>query len=58
MKAKIEDKSDRPELECSEELQAKKQAIQNRQKRVLSDLSKTVNELKNGLYQLERLPED
>jgi len=58
MKAKIEDKSDGAELECSEELQAKKQVIQARQKRVLSDLSKTVDELKNGLYQLKRQPED
>jgi len=36
----------------------KKLAIEKRQKRVLSELGKTVSELKNGLYKLDRLPED
>ncbi len=46
------------EFEDSEELKAKKLVIEKRQKKMLSELGKTVSELKNGLYQLDRMPED
>ena len=46
------------ELICSEELRAKKRSIEKRQQKILSELAKTVSELKNGLYRLDKLPED
>ena len=46
------------EFKDSEELKAKKLVIEKRQKKMLSELGKTVSELKNGLYQLDRMPED
>ena len=46
------------EFKDSEELNAKKLVIEKRQKKMLSELGKTVSELKNGLYQLDRMPED
>lgn len=46
------------EMACSEELKAKKKAIEKRQGKVLSELGKTLSELKNGLYRLDKLPED
>jgi len=46
------------EFECSKEFKAKKLVIEQRQKKMLSELGKTVSELKNGLYQLDRMPED
>jgi len=46
------------EIICSEELEAKKRAIEIRQKKILSELGKTVSELKNGLYRIDKPPED
>jgi len=43
---------------CSEELKAKKLIIEKRQKIILSELGKTVSELKNGLYRLDKSSED
>ncbi len=58
----MEPKTDDHQLEieptCNEELKAKKQMLDKRQKKVLSELGKTLSELKNGVYQIERLPED
>lgn len=58
MKLANDFKPEKASIECSEELQAKKQIILGRQKKMLSELGKTVAKLKNGLYPLERLPED
>lgn len=46
------------EIICSEELKAKKRVIEKRQEKTLSELGKTVAELKNGLYRLDKPPED
>jgi len=46
------------EFEDNKELKAKKLVIEKRQNKMLSELGKTVSELKNGLYQLDRMPED
>jgi hypothetical protein len=46
------------ELVCTEKLKTKNQAIEKRPVKMLSELGKTVSELKNGLYRLDKLPED
>ena len=46
------------ELECNEQLKAKKLVIEKKQRRMLYELGKTVAELKNGVYQIERSSED
>ena len=58
MKLTKDDQAASPEFECSEELKAKKLVIEKKQRRMLSELGKTVAELKNGVYQMEHLPED
>jgi len=58
MKLIKDDQLASPEFECSEELKAKKLVISKKQKRTLSELGKTLAELKNGVYQIERHPED
>ena len=46
------------EIICSEELKAKKLIIEKKQKMMLSELGKTISELKNGVYRLEKPSED
>ncbi len=58
MQSKTDNEAEKDRFECSEELKAKKLVIEKRQKRTLSELGKTLAELKNGLYKVERLPED
>jgi hypothetical protein len=58
MKLTKDDQSTSPEFECSEELKAKKLVIEKKQRRMLSEVGKTLAELKSGVYQIERLPED
>jgi hypothetical protein len=58
MKLTKDDQSTSPEFKCSEELKAKKLVIEKKQRRMLSEVGKTLAELKNGVYQIERLPED
>lgn len=58
MKPPKDNNLDAAEFECSEEFKAKKLLIEKRQSRILSELGKTVAELKNGVYKLDRLPED
>jgi hypothetical protein len=58
MKLTNDDQPASPEFECSEELKAKKLVIEKKQRRMLSEVGKTLAELKNGVYQIERLPED
>ena len=43
---------------CSEKSKAKKLVIEAYKEKKLSNLGKTVSELKNGVYRLDRLPED
>jgi len=58
MKLTKDDQLASSQLECNEELKAKKLVIEKKQNRMLSELGKTVAELKNGVYKIERLPED
>jgi hypothetical protein len=58
MKLPKENSLESTEFECSKEFKAKKLVIEKRQNRILSELGKTVSELKNGVYQLDRMPED
>jgi hypothetical protein len=58
MKLTKDDQSTSPEFECNEELKAKKLVIEKKQRRMLSEVGKALAELKNGVYQIERLPED
>ena len=58
MKLTKDDQPASPEFECIEALKAKKLVIEKKQRRMLSELGKTVAELKNGVYKMEHLPED
>jgi|APCry1669192647_1035423.scaffolds.fasta_scaffold05852_3 hypothetical protein len=58
MKSINEHSQDPSSFDCSEGLKEKKLIIVQRQSRVLSELGKTVAELKSELNRVERLPED
>lgn len=58
MKPPKEKELNDPDFECSEEFKVKKLLIEKRQRMMLLEMGKTISELKNGVYKLDRMPED
>ena len=58
MKPTKDNELDTAQFECAEDFKSKKMAIEKRQNKTLSELGKTVAELKKDASRLNRLPED